>query len=133
MQDKKKSRQSPLSRNPHVRREESELRRIISEIESGSIGIRAACLKYGLNRNTLKLWMTRLSIRTLTDNKKTTIFSSMTDDQNMQDLNSQIMLLKKSLEYAKLKIHGLETMIKVAEEDLNIKIRKKPGTKQSKE
>lgn len=133
MQEKKKSRPSPLSRNPHVRRDENEIRKIIAEIESGSIGIRTACFKYGLNRNTLKLWMTRLSIRTLSDNKKNPITSSMADEHKKQDLNCQIKQLKKSLEYAKLKILGLETMIKIAEEDLNIKIRKKNGTKQSKE
>ncbi|KYP15357.1 hypothetical protein [Flavihumibacter sp. CACIAM 22H1] len=133
MQEKKKSRPSPLSRNPHTRRDENEIRKIIAEIESGSIGIRTACFKYGLNRNTLKLWMTRLSIRTLSDNKKNPITCSMADEHKKPELNCQIKPLKKSLEYAKLKILVLETMIKVAEEELNIKIRKKNGTKQSKE
>jgi len=48
-------------------------------------------------------------------------------------LNRKIRELTKDLEYAKLKIIGLETMIKVVEDDLDIKIRKKPGTKQLKE
>ncbi len=77
--------------------------------------------------------MTRLSIRTLKDSNKVAISSSMEDDRNAQDYKSQIQQLSKSLEYAKLKILGLETMIRVTEEDLHIKIRKKPGTKQSKE
>ena len=38
--------------------------------------------------------------------------------------------LTKSLDYANLKKDSLEIMIKVAEEDLHIKIRKKRGTKQ---
>lgn len=82
------------------------------EIESGSIGIGTAFFKYGLTRNTLKLWMTRLSIRTLSDKKKNPITSSMVDEHKKQDLNCQIKQLKKTLEYAKLKILGLETMIK---------------------
>ncbi len=133
MQKKKKTKTSPLSRFPNVRRSESDMREIIGEISSGAIAIRAACLKYGLCRNTLKLWMTRLSIRTLKDSNKVAISSSMEDDRNAQDYKSQIQQLSKSLEYAKLKILGLETMIRVTEEDLHIKIRKKPGTKQSKE
>ncbi|GAB2656815.1 hypothetical protein GCM10027036_07850 [Flavihumibacter cheonanensis] len=46
--------------------------------------------------------MTRLSIRTLSDNKKNPITSSMADEHKKQDLNCQIKQLKKSLEYAKL-------------------------------
>jgi len=47
-------------------------------------------------------------------------------------LAKQVLDLTKELEKAKLKISGLETMIEVSEQDLHIKIRKKPGTKQSK-
>lgn len=109
------------------------MRRIIDEITSGSIGIRAACVKHGTNRNTLKLWMTKLSVRTLEDNKKQVILSSMEEEQKGNDSKNEIKRLTKALEYAKLKILSLETMIKVTEEDLQIKIRKKPGTKRSKE
>jgi len=44
-----------------------------------------------------------------------------------------VLDLTKELEKAKLKISSLETMIEVSEQDLHIKIRKKPGAKQSKE
>jgi hypothetical protein len=57
----------------------------------------------------------------------------MNDDKKDSALNLKIRELTKDLEYAKLKIISLETMIKVAEDDLHIKIRKKPGTKQLKE
>ena len=133
MQEKKKCRPSPLSKNPHVRRSESEMVRIIEEIKSGSLGIRAACLKHGLNRNTLKLWMTKMSVRKLQDNKKMVILSTMEEDQIESGNIYEIKRLTKALEYARLRILSLETMIKVTEEDLQIKIRKKPGTKQSKE
>ena len=77
--------------------------------------------------------MTKLSIRTLEDNKNQVILSSMTEEQRSNDCKNEIKRLTKALDYAKLKILSLETMIKVTEEDLQIKIRKKPGTKQSKE
>ncbi len=44
----------------------------------------------------------------------------------------RIRQLERALEDANLKILGLETIINVAEKDLKIDIRKKPGTKQSK-
>ena len=61
------------------------------------------------------------------------ILSRMNDDQKESALNKKIQQLTKDLEYAKLKIISLETMITVAENDFKIKIRKKRGTKQLKE
>jgi len=48
-------------------------------------------------------------------------------------LSKQVMDLTKELEKAKLTIVGLQTIIEVSEQDLNIKIIKKPGAKQSKD
>jgi len=107
--------------------------KIVKEIESGLISIRTACFKYSLCRNTLKLFITKFSIRTLGDEFSNQILSRMNDDQKESALNKKIQQLTKDLEYAKLKIISLETMITVAENDLKIKIRKKRGTKQLKE
>lgn len=108
------------------------MERIIEQIQSGSISTLGACKKHGINRNTLKLWMTRLQVGSLVD-KTHTVLSRKEVDKKAQEYKQQIRQLEKALEYAKLKILGLETMIKVSEEDLQIKIRKKPGTKRSKE
>ena len=72
-------------------------------------------------------------MRTLGDEFSNQILSRMNDNQKESALNKKIQELIKDLEYAKLKIIGLETMITVAENDLKIKIRKKRGTKQLKE
>ena len=76
--------------------------------------------------------MTRLRVGSLTD-KTQTVLSSKEEDKKARQYKQQIRQLDKALQYASLKILGLETMIKVSEEDLQIKIRKKPGTKRSKE
>ena len=120
----------PRSRDPYTRRSDEEMIKIVNEIQSGLIGIKAACFKYGLCRNTLKLFITKLSIRTLGDNNSNQMLSMMNDDQKEAALKRKIHELTKDLEYAKLKIVSLETMITVAENDYKIKIRKKRGTKQ---
>jgi hypothetical protein len=130
---KQKSQSSPLSKVPWKRRSKDEMELVVSQIQSGSISIWGACKKHGLNRNTLKLWMTRLRVGSLTDKTLTTVSSSKEEDKKDLELKQQIRQLEKALEYANLKILGLETMIKVTEEDLQIKIKKKPGTKRSKE
>src|SRR4051812_45235921 len=130
---KQKNRPSPLSKHPYVRRSKEEMELIVGEIHSGALNIWSACKKYGLNRNALKLWITRLSVGNLTDKINMSMSSNISGDKKEQEYKQQITQLKKSLEYARLKILGLEIMIRVAEEDLQIKIRKKPGTKRSKE
>lgn len=77
--------------------------------------------------------MTRLSVGSLVDKTNAIVSSSKEEDKKAQEYKQQIRQLEKALEYANLKILGLETMINVTEEDLQIKIRKKPGTKRSKE
>jgi hypothetical protein len=80
----------PKSRDPYIRRTHGEMIKIVKEIESGLISIRAACFKYGLCRNTLKLFITKFSIRTLGDEFSTQIFSRMNDDQKESSLNKKI-------------------------------------------
>lgn len=123
----------PKSKMPYKRRAYSEMIKIVNEIHSGLLSNRSACLKYGLCRNTLRLFITKQSIRTLGDKNSYKLFTTMSANQKDAALIKKIQELTKELEYAKLKIVGLETMIKVAEEDLNIKIRKKHGTKRLKE
>ncbi len=122
---------SSISREPWVRRNEAEMTKIVGDIKSGIITIRGACFKYGLCRNTLKGWITRTTIRTLES-----LMSKKTIEQVHEDLDAKALLRKvyeltRALENAKLKITSLETLIKVSEEDFQIKIRKKSGTKQS--
>jgi len=130
---KQKKKIDPKSKSPYSRRSEEEMLKIAQEIQSGLLTIRGACFKYGLCRNTLKLFITKFSIRNFDGEFSKHLLSEMNDDQKNTVLNKKIQELTKHLEYAKLKIVGLETMIQVAEDDLQIKIRKKRGTKQLKE
>jgi len=122
------------SKAPYQRRSEFEMVKISSEIQSGLLSIRSACLKYGLCRNTLKLYLTKQAIRTLVQDETMYLPTApMKPELKESTVKREIQKLTKELEYAKLKILSLETMIKVAEEDLHIKIRKKRGTKQLKD
>jgi transposase len=47
-----------------------------------------------------------------------------------RELEQEIKELRKALDNAKLRNLALETMIDIAENDLKIPIRKKPGTRQ---
>ncbi|MBQ2013518.1 MAG: hypothetical protein II206_12115 [Bacteroidaceae bacterium] len=47
-----------------------------------------------------------------------------------QQLQDEISRLKKELEYERLRSKAFETMIDIAENELNVNIRKKSGAKQ---
>jgi transposase-like protein len=119
------------SKAPFKRRKASEMAIIIREVQSGYISKRGVCFKYGLNRNTLKKWMVRLSVSNLAEGMSQEILAAMPEEKQIIALQKKIKELSKALDAAHLKIEGLETMITIAEEELRIKIRKKSGTKQS--
>ena len=60
-------------------------------------------MKHDVSRNTLKLWMTKLSVRTLVDNKQQAILSSMKEEQKDKDCKNEIKLLTKSARICKTK------------------------------
>jgi hypothetical protein len=130
---KKKGRPIVLSKDPFKRRSEAEMIKIVTEIHNGRIAKRAACVKYGLNRNTLALFIRKFAVRTLGQDLSAQMFSNMTEEKKVELLEKKIKDLTKQLDHARLKNASLETLIHVAEEDLHIRIKKKRGTKQSKE
>ena len=52
-------------------------------------------------------------------------------DKNTQELTQKIALLEKELAWEKLRSEALDTMINIAEKQLDISIRKKSGAQQS--
>ncbi len=129
----KKPKQSPKSSQPYKRRSELEMFDIIKEIHEQGLPKKAACVKYGLNRNTLKRFILKESTKDIVGNHSLDLLSTMNENQQHLALTKKIKELSSALEKSELKVVTLETMIKVAEDDLKIKIRKKSGTKQSKE
>lgn len=122
-----------LSKDPYKRRSNLEIAKIVGEIETGTIGIRAASRIYGLCRNTLKGWMDKAYLCKLKDTSSYEDTAEMTNDHQTKILQQKINALTKALAQAELKVQSLETMIQVAEEDLHIKIKKKRGSKPSKD
>lgn len=125
----KKSRQSPKSSQPYKWRTEADMFKIIREIHENSLPKRAAYLKYGINRNTLHLFISKQSIKEIAGIHSLDLLSTMNDNQQHVALTKKIMELFSAFEKSALKVVTLETMILVAEEDPKIKTRKKSGTK----
>lgn len=105
------------------------------------IPYRALSKKYGVSRSTINKWvLVHQGIHDLPrchkqvsydlQQKKLGKKSKQIIRQDQSDLEKKIEVLEKQLEWEKLRSMALDTMITVAERELNIDIRKKPGTKQ---
>ncbi len=103
---------------------------LVREIESGRMTKFEALSRFDFGNNspsqTLSDWMNWYSPSI----PVTLPVMSVKERQKMEALQKQLKLLEKQLEDAQMKNVALETLIDVAEEQLKIKIRKKPGPKQ---
>lgn len=116
---------------------------IIQEYLSKGCGFRELASKYGISRTTICKWVAiHQGIHNLPPTEKQVKYSTSsmnnspkksgtTTDESTKELQQKIALLEKQLQFEKLRADVLDTMINVAEKQLNISIRKKPGTQQS--
>ena len=114
----------------------------VKEYLIDGIPYRALAKKYNVSRSTINKWvLVYQGIHNLPRSQKQVSYdlqqktlgkkSKQPLPQHQSELEKKIALLEKQLEWEKLKAHALDTLINVAERELNIDIRKKPGTKQS--
>jgi transposase-like protein len=103
---------------------------------------RALAKKYNISRSTINKWvLVHQGIHDIPRSHKQITYdlqqktlgkkSKQVVPEHQSELEKKIELLEKQLEWEKLRSLALDTMITVAERELQIDIRKKPGTKQS--
>lgn len=101
---------------------------VVKEVILGEISQAGAMRKYGIGGSmTLPRWISKYSSMIPEDSQP-----SSGAEKSREELEREVALLRRQLEYEKLKREALDTMIKIAEEELKVPIRKKPGAKQSK-
>jgi len=110
-------------------------------LEEG-IPYRALAKKYNVSRSTINKWvLVHQGIHDIPRSHKQITYdlqqktlgkkSKQIIPEHQSELEKKIELLEKQLEWEKMRSMALDTMITVAERELQIDIRKKPGTKQS--
>ncbi|MGQ8335844.1 transposase [Sunxiuqinia sp. A32] len=108
--------------------EESFKRRVVSEVLRGQISKAEAHRRYDIAGHcTILNWIRKFEAQTLQ-------ITPMKPDSHTskEDLLKRIEELERQVEDEKLRSEALSLMIDIAEKQLDIQIRKKPGTKQSK-
>lgn len=115
---------------------------IIQEYLTQGSGFRKLSEKYGMSRTTICKWVAiyqgihnlppsekqlKYATAAMNSSPKKSISTSSSTEEALQQ---QIAALQKQLQWEKLRAEALDTMINIAEKDLNISIRKKPGARQ---
>lgn len=111
-------------------------RKIAKEYLSGTASYGILAEENGLRDKSVVKEFVKWYKRQLTDEGLDTVQEELLADYDMSKKTDQekevLQLLRMQLEEERLKNELLETMIDIAEEELQIDIRKKSGTKQSK-
>lgn len=104
-------------------------RQVVAHYCSGQEGYGLTGRRFNIGSTTVKQWVLQYS----SDLGPVISPSPMTpsEQQELEALRKIKKELEKKLEQANMQIFGLQTLIDVAEESLQIDIRKKPGSKQS--
>jgi transposase-like protein len=114
---------------------------IITEYLTQGCGFRKLAKKYGISRTTICKWvLIHQGIHNLPPTQKQQTYStssmnssakkSTSTNDETAALQQKIAALEKQLQWEKLRADALDTMINIAEKQLDIQIRKKPGTQQ---
>ena len=113
----------------------------VSEYLTQGFTYRQLADKYGVSRSTINTWvLVHQGIHDMPRSKRQHSYDlqQMKQGKNskqkqvaISDAEQKIALLQKQLAWEKMRADALDTMINIAEKELNIPIRKKPGTQQS--
>ena len=108
-----------------------EKRKIVEEVRSGYYSLGQASEKYILPKRKIRKWNRwYFKIRLLGHFKAKPIPMKKNTDQQVEQLKKQLQEAQAQVEKLQLKNTALETMINIAEKQLDINIRKKSGSKQ---
>ena len=110
---------------------------VVQEVESGSLGIKAAQRKYGIQGDaTVRTWLRKHG--SLDWENKSHLNLEKTPEQKLLELEAKVRLLEKQnaslekkLEATDKKVIFFDMMIDIAEEEFKIPIRKKSLPEQS--
>ncbi len=110
-----------------------EKRKIVEEVRSGFYTLKQSRKKYIFSKTIFCKWNRwYFKIRLLRHFKPKLFLTMKKAKQSVDELKKQLLEAQAQIDKLQLKNTALETMINIAEKQLNVDIRKKSGSKQSK-
>lgn len=115
---------------------QSFMNKVVADYMSGDQSMNQIATRYQVTKSQVAYWYSLFSSELRqTTLEKPIISTTMTEQEKkeFEALKKQNEELRKKLEHANMKAFAWQTMVEVAEEQFNIEIQKKPGTKPSAE
>jgi transposase-like protein len=107
-----------------------EKRKIVEKVRSGFYSLQKAGKKYILSKTKFSKWNRwYFKIRLLSHFKPKPFPAMKKAKQSVEELKKQLVEAQAQIDKLQLKNIALETMINIAEKQLNVDIRKKSGSK----
>lgn len=104
--------------------------RVVQEIAADLLTEKQACEKYGITLILIRKWRKQYYERKIQPLQTTQSMSrKQSQTEKIKALEKQLKQTQQALQDEKVKSRAYEIMIEVAEEELNIPVRKKPGAK----
>ena len=101
----------------------------IEEYFSGDLSFSDFCKKKSLDRTTFRFWLLTFAPEGYLNSSDMSKQKERSDSDEIGELKRQLRQKELELKKAKMRADFYETMVDVAEEQFNISIRKKAGTK----
>jgi transposase len=108
-------------------------RTVVRAVEAGRLSVREAQIAYNIKgADTIRKWIRdqKRENAELTGSNRASMDKKPSNNKSSASTPAEVKALQQALREAELKIAALNTLIDVAEEQLKINIRKKPGAKQ---
>lgn len=102
---------------------------IIQEYLCGDLSISDFCKKKSLDRSTFRYWLLNFGPESDLNSACMGKSNEKSESEEIRELKRQLRQKEVELKQEKMRADFYETMVDVAEEQFNISIRKKAGTK----
>lgn len=108
-------------------------KKVVQMVSAGLLSEQQACQKFKISLKLLHEWQCWYDEYFIQphQNSNTMPKKKLSDKERIKQLEAQLKESQQQLKHEKLKSETLDTMIDIAEEELEVKIRKKSGAKQS--
>lgn len=101
---------------------------VVQEYLASNLSISSFCRKKSVNRSTFHGWL--LTFGPESKSNADDMGKQRSESEEIRELKRQLQQKEVELKQARMRADFYETMVEVAEEQFNITIRKKAGTKQ---
>lgn len=109
--------------------QEEKRREAVGEYEKGGITVRGLARKHGLSSTTLHRWIKQAEAGGGIEELERRELAGEMSVRQKRELPADVKRLRKELEEARLHNELLNAMIDIAEGEMGVEIRKKPGAK----